>query len=108
MCPAYIFVCIYVFALCTFCLDAKSTKKIKANPKAPPVLPCQRTAAVIINWSFLLRVVRLCTTIQGRIYFVGSFSEGILRKPLLCVVPSPSERAGVRSKTDIKQKIASD
>jgi len=32
-----------IYTFCSFCLDAKSTKKIKAKPNAPLVWPGQRT-----------------------------------------------------------------
>jgi len=37
----------------TFCLDAKSSKKIKAKPIAPPVSPGQRTCAVLILYEYI-------------------------------------------------------
>jgi hypothetical protein len=38
------------YSLYTFCLDAKSTKKIKAAANAPRAQPCQRTTTLSINY----------------------------------------------------------
>jgi hypothetical protein len=32
-----------IISYCSFCLDAKRTKKVKAKANAPPLLPGQRT-----------------------------------------------------------------